>query len=176
MTDTTELATPAAKRRGLTAMRLAELQELASGMGIHGTTGMRKGDLIAAIKARDTSTTASSSAPSASSDSSAPAARSGRGRSGSQTGGSVSDAGAAPTDAAPAGVASSDAPESGSRPTRRSRRASSPATAPEQGRGTTGTNGARHRKRVSRSVDGIDGSRVRAGGLRCDCSFQIAER
>ena len=60
MTDTTELApagaagaSAAPKRRGLTAMRLAELQDLASGMGIQGTAGMRKGDLITAIKSRD---------------------------------------------------------------------------------------------------------------------------
>ncbi|MGL5850089.1 MAG: transcription termination factor Rho, partial [Phycicoccus sp.] len=36
----------------LTAMRLAELQGLASSMGIDGTAKMRKGDLVAAIKAR----------------------------------------------------------------------------------------------------------------------------
>ena len=47
MTDTTELApagaagaSAAPKRRGLTAMRLAELQDLASGMGIQGTAGI----------------------------------------------------------------------------------------------------------------------------------------
>ena len=47
-------APAAAKRRSgsLTAMRLAELQGLASSMGISGTSGMRKGDLITAIRAR----------------------------------------------------------------------------------------------------------------------------
>ncbi|GAB76729.1 transcription termination factor Rho [Austwickia chelonae] len=55
MTDTTELSTPAdeaPKRRGLTTLRLAELQNLAQAMGISGTSGMRKGDLILAIKER----------------------------------------------------------------------------------------------------------------------------
>ena len=56
VTDTTtlEASTGASPRRSgaLTAMRLAELQGLASSMGISGTTKMRKGDLVAAIKAR----------------------------------------------------------------------------------------------------------------------------
>ncbi|WP_377641172.1 transcription termination factor Rho [Oryzobacter terrae] len=57
MTDTTTLEATASgsspRRSGaLTAMRLAELQGLASSMGISGTGKMRKGDLVAAIKAR----------------------------------------------------------------------------------------------------------------------------
>ncbi len=56
VTDTTTLEASAAsspRRSGaLTAMRLAELQGLASSMGISGTAKMRKGDLVAAIKAR----------------------------------------------------------------------------------------------------------------------------
>ena len=58
MTDTTTLEASAAsgqspRRSGsLTAMRLAELQGLASSMGIPGTAKMRKGDLVAAIKSR----------------------------------------------------------------------------------------------------------------------------
>ncbi|SNV20180.1 Transcription termination factor Rho [Dermatophilus congolensis] len=51
MTDTTEAGVGTApKRRGLTTMRLAELQELARNIGIPDTTGMRKGDLITAIR------------------------------------------------------------------------------------------------------------------------------
>ncbi|MFB9432097.1 transcription termination factor Rho [Streptoalloteichus tenebrarius] len=42
----------AARRRGLSGMVLAELRELAKELGITNTTGMRKGDLIAAIKER----------------------------------------------------------------------------------------------------------------------------
>ena len=58
VTDTTTLEASATsgsspRRSGaLTAMRLAELQGLASSMGISGTAKMRKGDLVAAIKAR----------------------------------------------------------------------------------------------------------------------------
>ncbi len=57
VTDTTTLEATAGssspRRSGaLTAMRLAELQGLASSMGISGTGKMRKGDLVAAIKAR----------------------------------------------------------------------------------------------------------------------------
>ncbi len=40
------------RRAGLTGMVLAELRELAGTLGITGTAGMRKGDLIAAIKER----------------------------------------------------------------------------------------------------------------------------
>ncbi|WP_249138689.1 transcription termination factor Rho [Phycicoccus avicenniae] len=55
MTDTTiETSAPAGQRRSgaLSAMRLAELQGLASSMGITGTAKMRKGDLVTAIRAR----------------------------------------------------------------------------------------------------------------------------
>ena len=38
------------RRAGLSGMVLAELRELAGQMGITGTAGLRKGDLIAAIK------------------------------------------------------------------------------------------------------------------------------
>ena len=38
------------KRAGLSGMVLAELRELAGQLGLSGTAGMRKGDLIAAIK------------------------------------------------------------------------------------------------------------------------------
>ncbi|TQJ49896.1 transcription termination factor Rho [Phycicoccus sp. SLBN-51] len=67
MTDTTTLdaaqpgGTEKPRRSGaLSTMRLAELQGLASSMGITGTAKMRKGDLITAIKARQ-----SGSAPAA---------------------------------------------------------------------------------------------------------------
>ena len=57
MSDTTTLEPSTAgaspRRSGaLTAMRLAELQGLASSMGLSGTAKMRKGDLVAAIKSR----------------------------------------------------------------------------------------------------------------------------
>ena len=59
MTDTTtgDSAAPATseqpRRSGaLSAMRLAQLQQLASSMGITGTAKMRKSDLISAIRAQ----------------------------------------------------------------------------------------------------------------------------
>jgi transcription termination factor Rho len=45
------------KRAGLSGMVLAELRELAGELGLRGTAGMRKGDLIAAIKERQASGT-----------------------------------------------------------------------------------------------------------------------
>ncbi|MGH3568709.1 MAG: Rho termination factor N-terminal domain-containing protein, partial [Pseudonocardia sp.] len=43
---------PARKRGGLTGMVLAELRQLAGELNIPETSGMRKGDLIAAIRTR----------------------------------------------------------------------------------------------------------------------------
>jgi len=48
------------RRAGLTGMVLAELRELAGQLGITGTAGMRKGDLIAAIKERQSGGSAKS--------------------------------------------------------------------------------------------------------------------
>src|SRR6476620_1361475 len=56
MTETTETApasgasAPSGRKGGLNAMLLPELKQLAGGLGIK-ATGMRKGDLIEAIKA-----------------------------------------------------------------------------------------------------------------------------
>lgn len=70
MTDTTtgDNAAPAnseqPRRSGaLSAMRLAQLQQLASSMGITGTAKMRKSDLIAAIRAQQSGSSAPASAP-----------------------------------------------------------------------------------------------------------------
>jgi len=51
------------RRAGLSGMVLAELRELAGQLGITGTVGMRKGDLIAAIKERQGSSSGGSAAP-----------------------------------------------------------------------------------------------------------------
>ncbi|MDQ2722429.1 MAG: Rho termination factor N-terminal domain-containing protein, partial [Actinomycetota bacterium] len=64
MTDTDLITSPAPdaasaaprRRGGLTGMVLADLRGLASEMGISDTAGMRKGDLIVAIKARQSGT------------------------------------------------------------------------------------------------------------------------
>jgi transcription termination factor Rho len=50
------------KRAGLSGMVLAELRELAGQLGITGTAGLRKGDLIAAIKERQGGTSGRGSA------------------------------------------------------------------------------------------------------------------
>jgi len=51
VTDTTERAATTG-RSGLATMNVVELKRLASGLGITGTTKMRKDDLVAAITAR----------------------------------------------------------------------------------------------------------------------------
>ncbi|WP_423202230.1 transcription termination factor Rho [Herbihabitans rhizosphaerae] len=53
----------ARRRGGLTGMVLAELRELAGQLGITGTTGMRKGELIAAIKERQNASGSSDTLP-----------------------------------------------------------------------------------------------------------------
>lgn len=69
MTDTTtgENTAPETekpRRSGaLSAMRLAQLQQLASSMGISGTAKMRKSDLVAAIREQQSGSSAPSSAP-----------------------------------------------------------------------------------------------------------------
>ncbi len=115
MTDTTTLEASAApgqspRRSGsLTAMRLAELQGLASSMGISGTAKMRKGDLVAAIKSRQNGDSgpvadepetpqASQSAPSAQAGQRAPRQR--RAASSSQGAPQASEP-AAPTEVSP---------------------------------------------------------------------------
>jgi transcription termination factor Rho len=56
-TESKETPLTTTKRRaGLSGMVLAELRELAGQLNISGTAGMRKGDLIAAIKERQGST------------------------------------------------------------------------------------------------------------------------
>ncbi|EAP99918.1 transcription termination factor Rho [Janibacter sp. HTCC2649] len=63
-------------------MRLAELQGLASSMGISGTTKMRKGDLVAAIKSRQNG----DSGPAATSEAASSAPAQGRSRRASSSG------------------------------------------------------------------------------------------
>ena len=84
MTDTTDFAAaPAAdesprRSGGLSTMRLAELQGLASSLGLSGTAKMRKGDLVTAIRARQSGGPAAA-APVASTEHTAPAASSASG-------------------------------------------------------------------------------------------------
>ncbi len=78
MTDTTDTVTAEASngasrpRGGLSAQKLADLQQLASGMGITGTARMRKSQLIEAIQQAQSATSAPPSRPAATSTSSPP--------------------------------------------------------------------------------------------------------
>ncbi|MFC6093311.1 transcription termination factor Rho [Saccharothrix lopnurensis] len=62
LTTPTNGSAPPRKRAGLSGMVLAELRELAGQLGITGTAGLRKGDLIAAIKERQGGTSGRGSA------------------------------------------------------------------------------------------------------------------
>ncbi|OLT18213.1 hypothetical protein BJF78_12350 [Pseudonocardia sp. CNS-139] len=118
----TEAAPAPRKAGGLTGMVLAELRQLAAELNISGITGMRKGDLIQAIKEKQGAAATPAAqlelpangaepAPAAAEAVSAPA---------------PSVNGAASVDAAPAGPAENSA-EPAPAPTRRRRAASRPA-------------------------------------------------
>src|SRR4051794_10515214 len=127
---------------GLTGMLLPELQQLAAELGISGTARMRKGDLVAAISARQVGgDSANGSVP-------APAASTGGGVNGHPGGGPAQSepleapvsgganggpivSGAPATEAAPAREATDAAPAS-----RRRRGASRPASSPAAGETT----------------------------------------
>ncbi|MGO1834109.1 MAG: transcription termination factor Rho [Actinomycetaceae bacterium] len=122
MTDTID----AARQGALTTLKLPELQAIASQMGLKGVGRMRKGDLIEAIRAgrsgsasAPTSATTSAPAPTSASTSAAPAA---------------SQDEPAPAAEAPA----SDAAADQGQPPRRSRRATSSASAPSTSDAPTG--------------------------------------
>lgn len=72
----TETTAPSTRRgSGLSGMLLPELKQMASSLGISGVSGMRKGDLVAAIAARQSGTSAPSSTDSKSTDSKSPDAK-----------------------------------------------------------------------------------------------------
>ncbi|WP_179229236.1 transcription termination factor Rho [Parenemella sanctibonifatiensis] len=68
MTDTTNGGTEgrSAQKKGLEAMLLPELRQLAGSIGLRGLTGMRKADLISAIRARQADQASANNAPAAS--------------------------------------------------------------------------------------------------------------
>jgi len=61
VTDTDVTGTAPSKGKGLSSMLLPELKQLAQQMGISGASGMRKGDLVAAIADRQGASSGSSS-------------------------------------------------------------------------------------------------------------------
>ena len=111
----TEAAPAPRKRGGLTGMVLAELRQLAGELNISGTTGMRKGDLIAAIKEKQAAPSAAAPAAQLPLPDSGPAAEP---AAAAQS--AASDAPAAPAESAPAAKAP-----------RRRRAATRPAGAPD---------------------------------------------
>src|SRR5674476_1562937 len=122
VTNTTYLASvptsgadePVKRAASLSTMKLAELQGLAGSLGLTGTAKMRKGDLVTAIRGRQSG--ASSKAGSTSADT-------------TQTGSSSADTTSAPAEAAlaaPPTSADESAPAATEQPGRTSRRAQRP--------------------------------------------------
>ena len=122
MTDTIEATSGRkATKGGLTGLKIAELKDVASRLGITGTGKMRKDDLVAAISSRQSGTAPASSGGSAGSAAGSGGSAAGSGGSAAGSGGSTAPA-AAPASAAAA--ASADAGASGrSRGSRRVRAA-----------------------------------------------------
>ena len=128
MTDTTELAGTAepAKRRGLTAMRLAELQDVASGLGLTGTEKTRTGDPIAVIRERQGGGSAPRTAPEQ-----APAQQAPAQQPQAQQPRQTKDEQSSPRSDASATAGDSESQSAG-RSARRSRRASTGITTPDR--------------------------------------------
>ncbi|MGC5628384.1 transcription termination factor Rho [Georgenia sp. Z1344] len=116
MTDTID----AARQGALTTLKLAELQAIASQMGLKGTARMRKGDLVEAIRAGRSGSSTSTDKPSAPADARAAAA-------GAPEAPAADDPSAAETAPATAGGAVDERPEPRQR---RSRRATSAPASP----------------------------------------------
>ncbi|WP_240757437.1 transcription termination factor Rho [Nakamurella flava] len=88
VTETGSASTATKSRRrgpGLTGMVLADLKTLAGELGIKGTSGMRKGDLVAAISAKQGGGSAAPAAASTPADTTSAATSNGRRRNGAAT-------------------------------------------------------------------------------------------
>ena len=70
-----EASTPKKRAGGLNGMLIADLKSLAAGLGIAGAGGMRKAQLVDAIKAAQSSSQASGQSSGQASDQAAPAAQ-----------------------------------------------------------------------------------------------------
>ncbi|BDZ57222.1 transcription termination factor Rho [Barrientosiimonas humi] len=169
MTETTDLAAQSAgesKPRGsLSAMKLDELKRLAAGMGITGTSKMRKSDLIAAINGDRSG--GSRPAPTVSGGAGSTDQASGQ----TPAEGRTSDAGSAASDRA--------GDSSGQQPARRSRRAASAPTAPaerSQGQAREAGDGDRDAQREGRDDQGQQARADRQQGDRQSDGGQQDER
>jgi transcription termination factor Rho len=134
LSETDLVSTAPARKRGLSGMVLAELRQLAGELNIPDTTGMRKGDLIAAIKERQSGGSAPQlTLPDPAGASRAPAVSSDNGTATAPV--ATVPAAAAPAEPAPVAAASSAAAPTADVPKasapRRRRAASRPAGAPD---------------------------------------------
>ncbi|WP_329379223.1 transcription termination factor Rho [Streptomyces sp. NBC_01351] len=136
--DTSAPAAGAAPKRrrtgtGLDGMVLAELQQVASGLGIRGTARMRKSQLIEVIKEAQAGGGAPKAAASAAAGETAEAKPKRRATSKARTGEAAAEAPAEKTAAAPAQIEIPGQPASDDAPVgeRRRRRATAPSGSPE---------------------------------------------
>jgi transcription termination factor Rho len=151
----------------LSAMRLAELQGLAASMGITGTAKMRKGDLVTAIKARQSGTPAASTSAAA-----APTDRPARAERTAQE---------APAQRKEAPAQREEAPaRRDDTPSQRERRATSQTPAPEsrggESDGETREGQRRGRDRGTRGADSREGGTTEARDDRSDNRADRADR
>jgi transcription termination factor Rho len=151
----------------LSAMRLAELQGLAASMGITGTAKMRKGDLVTAIKARQSGTPAASTAAAA-----APTDRPARAERTAQEAPAQREEAPAQREEAPA--------RRDDTPSQRERRATSQTPAPEsrggESDGETREGQRRGRDRGTRGADSREGGTTEARDDRSDNRADRADR
>jgi transcription termination factor Rho len=139
-TPTAATGAPARKRGGLTGMVLAELRQLAGELNIPGIAGMRKGDLIAAIKSAQSGAPAPGNGAPEAGAAAEPAAKSARARSGAKAPAPAATSGdAAGSTAEP--TAEPTAESTAGAPVRERRRAVRAAGAPAAD-GVPTTNGA----------------------------------
>jgi transcription termination factor Rho len=160
VTETTEATTPAKRRSGgLSGMLLPELKQVASGLGIKGAGGMRKSQLVDAIKAAQSGTTGQGSDQSsgrpATKAASAPAA----GDAAETATSTSTTSGGTSTTSAPSEQAQSQARRSSATDTRRDDRADDRADVQRDGQasaGSTGQDAAPDRASTDRAAERAD--------------------
>jgi len=166
LSETELVSTAAPRKRGLSGMVLAELRQLAGELNITDITGMRKGDLIAAIKERQSGgssapqlslpdTTSAPTAPAAGSENGAAAPAPRRRRAASRPAGAPDPKPAADGAAAPAEAPGTERTALGSAPPEASAAApaAEPSTAPSTEAPSTEGEGGGRRQRQRRRAE-----------------------
>ena len=166
MSETELVSTAAPRKRGLSGMVLAELRQLAGELNITDITGMRKGDLIAAIKERQSGgssapqlslpdTTSAPTAPAAGSENGAAAPAPRRRRAASRPAGAPDPKPAADGAAAAAEAPGTERTALGSAPPEASAAApaAEPSTAPSTEAPSTEGEGGGRRQRQRRRAE-----------------------